>query len=212
MNSAAGRNSLPARLLFKGADMLDFKNKITGGFDLLLLFGRGIKKFSGTKKEALVSVILPLALFPCSLAFSYLYPPKGMEVGYEYPQIAATITAQFILSFIFSNALVMGLSRLLDRGDKFWLFFSAGNWASVALFIVTVPFMIAAASGIVGREEMDRIFVLVSCYSYVVTACIAWRAFSLNWQLAGVVAIATLFVNQELWHFIYSIQNIPIPW
>lgn len=192
--------------------MSDFKNKITGAFDLLFLFGRGIKKFSGTKEEAVASLVFPLMLFPCSLVFVYFYPPKGMEAGYGFGQIAATVTVLSVLTFIFSNALVWWMSRLLGKADKFWLFFSASNWVSAAFFVVTIPFMLAAVAGITGREEMDRIFVLASAYSYVVTACIAWRAFSLNWQLAGFIAIVTLFVGQELWHLTYWVQGIPIPW
>ncbi len=192
--------------------MLDFKNKVIGGFDLLFLFGRGIEKFSGTKKEAIISFYVSLAFFPAGLAFAYFYHPKGMETGYGYLQIATTVITQFVLSFILSNALVATIAWSLKKLDKFWLFFSASNWVSVPFFIVTLPFMIVAATGIVARDEMDRIFVLLACYSYVVTACIAWKSFNLNWQLAGTIAIATLFVNQEIGHLTYIVQGIPIPW
>jgi hypothetical protein len=193
-------------------ERINFRAKIAGAFDLLFLFGRGIRRFSGTREEALQSVILPLALLPCTLAYSYFYPPKGMEAGAGALQILLTVAAQFILSFVFSNALVWGISALLERGDKFRLFFSASNWVSLAAFAATAPFMIAAVTGLAGREEMDRIFVLLACYLYIVTAGIARRALDLNWQLAGVIAIATLFVNQELWRLIFAVQGIPLPW
>ena len=190
-----------------------FKDKIIGGFDLLFLFGRGIEKFSGSKNEILMSLLVQLFLLPLSIAFSYFYPPKGMEAGFGHAQIIATALAQFVITYVLSYVGVWAIARSLNRQDKFRLFFSASNWLALPFFIVMIPFMLIAAFGIVPREEMDRIFVLFSCYSYIITACIAWRSFRINWQLAGLMSIMTLFVDQEFgYHLIYRLEGIPAPW
>lgn len=188
------------------------KNKLAGGLDLTFLFSRGIERFSGTKREALFSVVPVLATFPFTLLFAYIYPPKGMETGYGHAQILFTVIIHFTLVFIIANLLMMGFCAALDKRDKFWLFFSAGNWAGFALSLLASPLVIIACYGLVGRDEMDRAFALITIYSYIVTACIIWRALKINWQLAAAAAIATLFVNQELSHALYIIQGIPIPW
>jgi hypothetical protein len=188
------------------------KNKLIGGFDLTFLFGRGIEKFSGTKREALLSLIPTLVTLPPTIVFAYLYPPKGMETGYGHAQILLMVMTHFILAFIISNLVIAGLCFAFERRDKFWLFFSAGNWTGLAFSIVTSPLVIIACTGLVARDEMDRALALVTIYSYVITACILWRALKINWQLAGAAAIAVLFVDQELSHALFILQGIPIPW
>lgn len=192
--------------------MSGFKKKFAGSFDLLFLFGRGINAFSGTRKDALQSLVWPALIFPFSLVSSYFYPPKGMESGYSYAQIAMTVTVEYILSIIVSAAIVFAISYALGKRDKFWLFFEATNWVALAFVCVIFPVSITATTGLLPRTEMDRVFAIISCYGYIVTACIAWRALLTNWQIAGAIAIVTLFVDQELWHTLYGLQGIPVPW
>jgi hypothetical protein len=191
---------------------MKIKKKIIGSFDLLFLFGRGIEVFSGTTKDAWRSLLLAFSFFPLSLAMACLYPPKGMEEGYTHLRIATTFTLQFLLSFIFTTALVFLIAKALNKTKKFWLFFEAVNWTGAVFNVVTIPFAVMAITGIVPREEMDRILAILSCYSYVVIACIAYRALHVNWQIAATIAIITLFVGNELWHALYAAQGIPLPW
>ncbi len=62
--------------------MHDIWKKIIGGFELLFLFGRGIRQFTGTKQEAMQSVAVPVLVYGVSFLTSDLYPPKCMEQGY----------------------------------------------------------------------------------------------------------------------------------
>lgn len=192
--------------------MSNLKKKITGSFDLILLFGRGITAFSGTKAEALRSMWLSFSLFPLSLLATYYYPPKGMEEGYTYLQMAQTITVQYFLSFLIANGLVWLIAKAMNRADKFLLYFEAVNWVGIVFAILTLPFAIMAIVGLMPREEMDRVLALISCYGYIVGGCVTYRAFNINWQLAAAITIVTLFVNEELWNVIYAAQGIPQPW
>jgi hypothetical protein len=192
--------------------MSSIKNKLIGGLDLVFLFSRGVEHFSGTKKEAIYSLIPVLITLPPTILFAYLYPPKGMESGYGHGQILFTVMTHFTLAFILSNLVIAALCFAFERRDKFWLFFTAGNWTGLVFSVITSPLVILACSGLVERNEMDRALALVTIYSYLITACIIWRALKINWQLAGAAAIAVLFVDQELGHALYIIQGIPIPW
>lgn len=186
--------------------------KLVGAFDLLFLFGRGIGAFEGKKAAALRSLLIPLVFFPLSLLFSYFYPPKGMETGFPAERILLTVGAQYIVSFIFSLALVAGLARALGKQGRFWLFLEASNWVGVAMNVVTLPLVLAAVFGWLPREQMDRIFVIVALYGYLVTACVAYRSFQVNWQLAGFIAVATFFAGQATWDLLFWAQGIPQPW
>jgi hypothetical protein len=193
-------------------DSVEIKRKLAGAFDLLLLFGRGIDAFSGSRRAALLSLIIPFALLPIDLVSCVFYPPKGMEAGFSPHQVLMTILLQGVVSTVISLALVVVLAWMLNKLDRFWLSFEAGNWVGLAAFIVTLPLAIAALAGWIPREEMDRISVIIQCYLYIVTACIFFRSFQINWQLAGFMAITTLFADQTAWHLLYRLQGIADPW
>lgn len=187
-------------------------SRLKGAFDLLLLFGQGIGAFSGKKKDALRSFVIPVALFPVTLFLCRFYPPKGMETGFSTGAIVGTVAAQWILSFVFSLALVTVLARSLGKLDKVWLFWEANNWTALAMFLVAFPFSAAAVFQWVAREQMDRVFVIMQVYGFIVVACIAYRAFKINWQLAGLVAVVTLFANEMAWEILFRALGIPDPW
>src|SRR4051812_16221194 len=145
---------------------MDFKKKLKGAFDLFLLFGRGIKSFSGEKKQALRSLAIPVFLFVISLPWGYLYPPKGME-KLPFSQILMTQALQFVIAVPFSLLLVAGVAKALKKSDKFWLYLETSNWTDIPCFVVGLPFTVAAVMGWVPREEMDRLFVILQCYFYL---------------------------------------------
>lgn len=191
---------------------LDFKNKMVGAFGLLMLFSDGLKKFSGTKQAAVRSLLIPLLMFPVSLWFSTIYPPKGMEKGYGIDVILTYVTAHTAISFLFATISVYIIAHLLKCREKFWLYLEASNWTGLAFALVTLPFAAMAAYEVFPREEMDRIIAIITMYSYAVTACIVWKSFQTFWQIAGATAILTLFMTQETSHLLYYMLDVPIPW
>lgn len=189
-----------------------FKDKIRGAFDLVFLFGNGIEKFSGEKKAALQSLIIPVAFLPVALWFASVYPPISMKEGFSQSQVLGTVLMHSVLSFLFTTLVVAAVAGFMKKTDKFWLFFEASNWASLIFSLITLPFVIMAVTMPDMRDQMDRLFVVVGCYGYFITGCIIYRAFKLNWQLAGALAILTLAVNQELWKLLYWMQGIESAW
>jgi hypothetical protein len=186
--------------------------KLKAGFDLFFLFGRGMDVFTGTRLAALLSCLIPLALFPPALLFGAAFPPKGMESGYPLGQILFTVGAHYFLSFFLSLALVAAIVKPLGVGAKFWLFLESANWVGLAASLISIPLMVMAVAEWVPRMEMDRIFAIFTIYSCVVTAVLAYRSFRLNWQLAGLLAIVMHFANQETMNSLYALQHIPKAW
>jgi len=187
-------------------------HRLAGGFDVLFLFGRGVTRFTGSRADAWGSMWIPALTLPVSLAFAAFYPPKGMETGFTTAQILITVAAQYALSFTATLLIVWAIATVLKRADKFWLFVEVGNWAALAMSLILVPLSLFAVFQPDYRAEMDRLFVIINAYGIIVTACIAYRSFQINWQLGGAIAIATMFVGQEIWNLLYWVQGIPDPW
>jgi hypothetical protein len=195
--------------------MASVKEKIKGGFDLILLFGRGIKPFAEnpTKEAALKSMWIPIVLYPIAPLVAWFYPPIGMhEGGFAYSQIFLNVTAFYILSFVVTAAIVWLFGYWLKQTDGFWLWLQAHNWVSIPMLVVSLPIAAAMIFDWVPREELDRISVIVTMYGFLVSACIVFRSYKINWELAGSLACMSLFVNQQVWNLLYRIQDIPLVW
>jgi len=195
--------------------MSTFREKFIGAFDLVFFFGRGIKPFEkeGTKKAALESLRIQAWLYPLAPFFAYFYPPQGMhEKDHPYIQVFLTVTALYI-GGIAMNAVVGWLFAIfMDQRDRFWRFFQASNWVALPAAIMGTPFIALAAFGSMPRAESDRMLLFLSCYMALVTACIAFRAFKINWQLAGFVACMSVFATQQAWNIVYLVQGLPLVW
>ena len=195
--------------------MASVKDKLKGGFDLILLFGKGIKPFEEDpgKAAALRSMWIPLVLYPLAPLMAWFYPPIGMQDGsYPYSQIFMNVTAFYVLSYVVSAGMVWLFGFWLKQEDRFWLWLQAGNWTAIPLLIVTLPLGAAMIFDWMPREELDRISVIVTLYSFLVGACIMFRSYKINWELAGSMACMMLFANQQVWNLLYTLQDIPLVW
>lgn len=197
--------------------MATFGQKLKGSFDLVLLIGRGIRPFEtegeGTRRAALLSLWIPAVIFPFALLLAYSYPPYGMhEIEHPYSQIALTVTGAYVLGIAATMGFGWVFAYALGQRGRFWLFFQANNWASLALSLVSIPVALMMVYEVMPREEMDRVMGIVTVYSIIVTGCVAYRSFRVPWELAGALACLSLFVNQQAWNIMYYMQNIDLIW
>lgn len=195
--------------------MASVKDKIKGGFDLILLFGKGIKPFEedAGKAAALKSLWIPVLLYPIAPLVAWFYPPIGMQDGsYPYSQIFLNVTAFYVLSFIVSTGMVWLFGYWLKQEERFWLWLQACNWVSIPMLVISLPVAAAMIFDWLPREQLDRISVIVTLYSFLVGACIVFRSYKINWELAGSMACMMLFANQQVWNLLYTLQDIPIVW
>ncbi len=195
--------------------MATVKEKLKGAFDLTFLFGKGIQPFEaeGTKSHALKSMWIPAALYPLGVFMAWVYPPQGMHDGsYPFSQIFMTVTAAYLLGFFATLGFGWTFAYALKQRDRFWLFVQAGNWVSIPFTLVTLPIAAMMVFDVMPREEMDRIAVIITCYGFIVSGCVAYKAFRVPWELAGALACMTLFINQQVWNALFYMQDIDLVW
>lgn len=190
------------------------QQKIIGGCELFFLFGRGINNFSGMRQTALWSLAIPLVGFVLHLILQAIwpYPPKGMETGFSYWQIARTDIAHFFIANALTFAFLYYVSGLLERREQFWLWLEATCWVGFASTFITLPLALIETFSWAPRDVMDRVDVICTLYGILVTACIVYSSLRINLYLAAGIAMGTLAIGNELTRILLAVQGIPFPW
>jgi hypothetical protein len=189
-----------------------WKEKLKGGFDLVFLFGRGIKPFEiGGKKEALRSLWIPVFFFPLSLLSAWLYPPQGLE-DQPASTVLAIIAESSVVMFFAGWALLWLFAVVMERRDRFWVTFHAGNWIGIPMSIISLPFLMLAIMEVYPRAQMDRVLTIITYYGVVVGACIAFRGLKIGWEWAGFFSCMGVFISQQIWNLAFWANGVPIKW
>ena len=189
------------------------KQKIIGTFELFFLFGRGIKPFEkeGTRAHALRSIWIPVAATPLAFYAAYLHPAEGLEKE-PYSTVASVLAGHMLLTFIIGSGLGYIFCWAFDRRERFWLWFHAANWMTVPNLVISIPVLALAVLGSHEREVMDRALSVVLYYGVIVNACVAFRAFKVDWTLAGFFACMSIYVAQQIWNLMFWLNDVPIKW
>jgi hypothetical protein len=186
------------------------REKLKGAFDLVFLFGRGIEPFEkdNTREAGLKSLWICVFLFPFGLLSAWFSPPEDLATVPK-PQILITLTGETIVGTIV-GILVLWLAAIaLDRRDRFWIAFQAGNWIGLPLSILSSPFAVLAAAGWYPHEKMDSIFTIITCYGFLVGACAVYRGLKIGWELAGFLACFGYIIGKAIQDIADTINGVP---
>lgn len=189
-----------------------FTEKLKGSFDLMLLFGRGIKPFEkeGTFRDAMVSLWIPVLMTPIGFVAAYFHHPQGLEEQ-PYATVAVIVGAMSVLGFLMITALGWLFAYAMGRLERFWLWFQVGNWVSIPLNIIAVPFVAIACMDWFAKAEMDRVLTAITYYGVIVAGCVAFRAFKVGWEMAGFFAGMSVFALQQIWNALYAVHGLQAP-
>ncbi len=187
------------------------REKIKGSFDLVFLFGRGIEPFEKdpSMKAGLKSLWICAILFPFGLISAWLSPPEDLR-NLPKPQILLTLTVETIVGTAVGFGILWLAAVALDRRDRIWITFQAGNWIGIPLSIISAPFAILAAAGWYPAQKMDSIFTILLCYSFLVSACVAYRGLKIGWELAGFLACFGYVIGKAIQDLADTINGVPL--
>jgi hypothetical protein len=203
------RHGLPDIFGGRMADVT-FKQKLKGSFDLVFLFGRGIEPFErdNTRSAGLKSLWVPAVLFPFGLLSAWLSPPEDLRAVPKL-QMLLTLTGETIVGTIVGIVVLWLAAVALDRRDRFWIAFQAGNWIGLPLSILSVPFPLLAAAGWYPAEKMDSIFTIITCYGFLVGACVVYRGLKIGWELAGFLACFGYVLGKAIQDLADTLNGVP---
>lgn len=187
------------------------KDKIKGSFDLLFLFGRGITPFEkdNTKSAGLKSLWIPVIMFPINTVSAWLWPPPDLAT-IPKPQMLLTEIGETVVNLPLSILLLWLVAKALDRRDRFWIVFQAVNWVNVPFNAIALPFLALALAGWYPHEIMDRVFTVFLYYQFIVYACIYFRGFKTNWELAVFISCFGIAIGQLVQNCADWLNGVPI--
>lgn len=189
-----------------------FTEKLKGSFDLLLLFGRGIKPFEkeGTFRDAMRSLWIPVLMTPLNFIAAYFHHPQGLE-DQPYSTVAVIVGVMGVLGFVIITGFGWAFALAMGKMERFWLWFQVGNWMTIPFNIIGVPLVALACTDWFAKAEMDRILTAVTYYGVIVSGCVIFRALKISWEMAGFFALMSVMPLQLLYNALFSMYGLQAP-
>lgn len=189
-----------------------FGEKVKGTFDLFLLFGRGIKPFEkeGTFRHAMQSLWFIVLSLPFNFWGAWVHHPQGLEEA-SYSTVLLITTGFGLASFIVGLGVSYLFAVVMDRKDRFWLWFQVGNWMAIPGLATGVPVIAVAATNHFARPEIDGVLTLLTYYGVIVSACVCFRALKIGWEMAGFYACMWVFIAQQIYNVMFWMHGYSAP-
>lgn len=179
------------------------KNRFFGAAQLSLFMHAGLDAFSGDKKAALRSLIIPILCAIPGLFYAVSFPAADLEAA-PASDIVLIGLSRFAISFPLSIFLVYHVSGWIDRQEHFWRWLHAGNWISAVFFIVMGVPKLLVATDVFTKCYMYQYTVFLELYAYGVSGYLFYRAFKINAFLAVGLACFMILINQEIGRLMFA--------
>lgn len=182
--------------------MKSFQQILLGCLEIPLFMRKGVERFPGDKKSAILSFLVPLGL---------LIPLSFM--AQVNPDLATQSTLQsfvrFLELFILTSALFYTISyfciQALDRGGEYFRFISGLNWLNLSFFLINLPFLILVYYHIYSFAEMQNLLIFLTLFAVVCNAFFTTYILRINWMLATSLSIMSLLIEDSIQKAIMAI-------
>lgn len=174
----------------------EVKRNLLGTLEVALLMPAGPKRFGNSYDEAVRSFLIPILLFPLTLAALYLYP---------HPDIANssrnTLTLLFSLrlglSWLMFFGIIYWMMKKVDHLEHFCRFVVGTNWLAIPATVIFFPVAVMLLSNAFTWDELYPFMKFLLFYTYAFTAFLAIHALIIPWELAGFIAFLAIMVDNN---------------
>lgn len=174
----------------------ELKRNLLGGLEIALLMPAGAKRFGNTYDEAIRSFIIPILLFPLTLAALFFYPVIEAS-GASKNTIILLFSLRLAFSWVMFFGIIYWLMRHVDHLDNFYRFVVATNWLSIPATVVFIPVALMLLSGNFTWEQLYPFMMFLVFYTYAFTAFMAVHVLIIPWELAGFIAFVLMTVENS---------------
>ena len=180
----------------------ELKRNLLGCLEVALFMPIARQRFGDTYDEAVRSFIIPILLFPLSLAAVYLFPEQPLA-GASQNTIALLYSLRLATSWALFLSAVYLIVREIDRRDLFYKFIIATNWITMPATFVFVPVGWMLMSGAYSWQDLYPFMVCLMLYSYAFTAFMVAQVLRVPWELAGFITFIGICINDNSFEIIH---------
>jgi hypothetical protein len=174
----------------------EIRRNLLGCLEVALFMPIARQRFGNSYDEAVRSFIIPILLFPLSLAAVYLFPADYMN-GAAPNTIALLYTLRMVSTWALFIAAVYLIVQQIDRRELFYKFIIANNWLNVPATAVFVPVGWMLMSGMYSWQELYPFMVCLMLYTYAFTAFMVAYVLRVPWELAGFITFVGICINDN---------------
>lgn len=175
--------------------MKSFHNILLGCLEIPLFMRKGVERFPGDKKSAILSFLVPLSLL---IPISFLAQSNPDFAA----QSAAQSFARFLELFILTSALFYTISyfciQALDRGGEYFRFVSGLNWLNLSFFLINLPFLVLVYYHIYSFAEMQNLLIFLVFFAVACNAFFTTYILRINWMLATSLSLMSLLIEDSI--------------
>lgn len=184
----------------------EIKRNLLGCLEVALFMPIAKQRFGNSYDEAVRSFIIPIVLFPLSLAAVYLFPADTMH-GASQNTIALLYALRMVTAWGLFLAAVYYIVREFDRRDLFYKFIIATNWINIPAAVVFIPVGWMLMSGAYTWQELYPFMVCLMLYTYAFTAFMVAHVLRVPWEMAGFITFIGVLINDHTAQFMQWIGD-----
>lgn len=174
----------------------EIKRNLLGCIEVALFMPIARQRFGTSYDEAVRSFIIPILLFPLSLAAVYMYPQPAVAAT-SPNTIALLYSLRMAASWALFMAAVYIILNEFDRRELMYKFIIANNWITLPATLVFVPVGWMLMSGAYEWADLYPFMLCLMLYSYAFTAFMVAHVLRVPWELAGFITLVGIIVNDN---------------
>lgn len=178
----------------------EIKNALWGCVEIPLYLKMGALRFSGTVSAFKKSLIVPLCMAPL-IAIATPNPPPYEDKSVIWTTMLLLIQAYLVVS-VFAAILHFFKPKTVTS-EQYLRCITGYNWMIVPSFVINIPFILLAVTGLNTWSDVYALMMLTAFYSYAFLAFMITHMLQIRWYMGLSFAVADLMFGQ-------IIQNISI--
>lgn len=170
----------------------EWKQNLVGCMEILLFMPAGVNRFQSSRRAAIKSFIIPVALLPILISVMV-----AMSAGFSPAFLVPLHLVRIIVAVIFFFSVVYFLSKQFERQEHFYKFVNVVNWSNIPGVLLTLPILGALVMGY-DMVALESYAVFITIVGYIYSAFILTHCFRFPWEMGGFIAIVGLAIDQNL--------------
>lgn len=184
----------------------EIMRNLLGSLEVALFMPAARKRFGDSKEEAIRSFVVPILLFPLTLAAVYLYPKEAIAHN-SANMLSLIYSLRMVAIWALFFGTVYWIAKEIDRKKYFYQFVIASNWLTVPATVVFIPVAWMLLAGIQTWEEIYPFMVCLLLYTYAFTAFMAAYVLRVPWELAGFIVFLGMAINNSTLDILYWVGD-----